>query len=315
MKNGLKNERGITLMALVITVIVLLILASIGIYNGLGTVRSSKYMAFKTELELLQSSVNEIYSENQDKLDSYGVDMTTDQKEIFNIVEVSNILNSLGSDVETLKSGFKYFSKDYLVSDLGIEGITSDYYINLSKRLIIVTEPFEYEGITYYMLEQMEDGVYNVTYNRDIGDVEFTVTSTVNEDNTANINITDIHTSNDQYINKWQIRYRKQGVSIWNTTEEFVGNILNHCFKAVLPYIREGREVHGLSSDLLYIEDSAGVSFPGIFPGICRVICGNCSRMTLSRQDISCLSVTAGNQFHSYGPVCPVRLLRRSRSL
>ena len=35
MKNGLKNERGITLMALVITVIVLLILASIGIYNGL----------------------------------------------------------------------------------------------------------------------------------------------------------------------------------------------------------------------------------------------------------------------------------------
>ncbi len=224
MKNGLKNERGITLMALVITVIVLLILASIGIYNGLGTVRSSKYMAFKTELELLQSSVNEIYSENQDKLDSYGVDMTTDQKEIFNIVEVSNILNSLGSDVETLKSGFKYFSKDYLVSDLGIEGITSDYYINLSKRLIIVTEPFEYEGITYYMLEQMEDGVYNVTYNRDIGDVEFTVTSTVNEDNTANINITDIHTSNDQYINKWQIRYRKQGVSIWNTTEEFVGN-------------------------------------------------------------------------------------------
>ena len=56
-------------MALVITVIVLLILASIGIYNGLGTIRSSKYMAFKTELELLQSSVNKIYSENPDNLD------------------------------------------------------------------------------------------------------------------------------------------------------------------------------------------------------------------------------------------------------
>ena len=224
MKNVLKNERGITLMALVITVIVLLILASIGIYNGLGTIRSSKYMAFKTELELLQSSVNKIYSENPDNLESYGVDMTSEQKEIFNVTEVSNILNSLSSDIESIKSGFKYFSKDYIVSDLGIQGITNDYYINLSKRLIIVVEPFEYEGTTYYMLEQMEDGIYNVAYNRDIGDVMFTVTSTVHEDNTVDINITDIHTSNDQYINKWQIRYRKQGTDIWNTTEEFIGN-------------------------------------------------------------------------------------------
>ena len=224
MKNVLKNERGITLMALVITVIVLLILASIGIYDGLGTIRSSKYMAFKTELELLQSSVNKIYSENPDNLESYGVDMTSEQKEIFNVTEVSNILNSLSSDIESIKSGFKYFSKDYIVSDLGIQGITNDYYINLSKRLIIAVDPFEYEGTTYYMIEQMDDGIYNVAYNREVGDVIFTATSTIHDENTIDINISDIHTVNDQYINKWQIRYRIKGTETWNTTEEFTGN-------------------------------------------------------------------------------------------
>lgn len=224
MKDVLKNERGITLMALIITVIVLLILASIGIYNGIGTIRSSKYMAFKTELELLQSSVNKIYTENKDDLENYGVDMTSEQKEIFNVTEVSNVLNSLSSDIESIKSGFKYFSKDYIVSDLGIQEITSDYYINLSKRLIISVEPFEYEGISYYMIEQMDNGIYNVAYKREMGDIIFTATSTIYNENTLNINITDIHTVNDQYINKWQIRYRIKGTESWNITEEFTGN-------------------------------------------------------------------------------------------
>lgn len=41
--------------------------------------------------------------------------------------------------------------------------------------------------------------------------------------------------------------------------------VMNHRFKAVLPYIREGREGHGLSSDPLYIADIAEVSIPGFF--------------------------------------------------
>ena len=60
------NENGITLTSLVITTIVLLILASIGIVSGTQNIRSSKYTAFKTELELIQTKVNEV-GEKYDK--------------------------------------------------------------------------------------------------------------------------------------------------------------------------------------------------------------------------------------------------------
>ena len=54
------KENVITLVALVITVIVLLILSSIATYSGLNVVRSSKFAIFTTEMKIMQTKVNEI---------------------------------------------------------------------------------------------------------------------------------------------------------------------------------------------------------------------------------------------------------------
>ena len=51
----MKNNKGITLISLIITIIVLIILATTAIYSGVSTINASKLTAFETELRIMQS--------------------------------------------------------------------------------------------------------------------------------------------------------------------------------------------------------------------------------------------------------------------
>ena len=220
-KEKIVNNNGITLLALVITIIILLILASITVYSGMGTVRFSKYTSFKTEMKLLQAKVDEFYSLKKEEFDSNGIEMTQEQREIFNVSEVSNILLSKQKDLETLEKDFKYYSKDVL-NNLGIEGITGNYFININERIIISSEPFTYDGVNYYMLEQIDDGGYNVSYSKNLGKVTFDASSSIVDGEKGIIKLSNIKSEN--YVEKWQIRYREKGQQNWIVTNEFFGN-------------------------------------------------------------------------------------------
>ena len=247
----MKNEKGITLIALVITIIILLILASIAVYSGLDSIRSSKYMAFKTEMQLLQSSIDEIYSADKDNLSTYGTDMTSTQKDIFTVTEVNNILSQKSTSLGELQNGFKYFSSDYIVNNLNIEGITRDYYINMNKRIIIATEPLEYEGVNYYMLEQMSDTIYNVDYDNTFSGVTFSYSTSLVNGKTGTIKIYNIKT--DSYVEKWQVRYREKGKETWNITNEFLGDDCEINVDKICDY--EVQVFHGgdLESDIVVV--------------------------------------------------------------
>ena len=54
MKRKTNNQKGVTLISLVITIIVLLILAGIGITSGVQTIKSSKQTKFTTEMKIMQ---------------------------------------------------------------------------------------------------------------------------------------------------------------------------------------------------------------------------------------------------------------------
>ena len=56
-----KANKGVTLISLVITIIVLLILAGIGITSGVQTIKSSKQTKFTTEMKIMQVEANELY--------------------------------------------------------------------------------------------------------------------------------------------------------------------------------------------------------------------------------------------------------------
>ena len=60
-----KSNKGITLIALVITIVILIILASIGTYSGIQVVKSAQFTAFSTELKIMQTQVNKLYEKNK----------------------------------------------------------------------------------------------------------------------------------------------------------------------------------------------------------------------------------------------------------
>ena len=58
----MKNNKGITLIALAIMIIVIIIIASVTVYSGISAVKDSKEKKLQTELETVQHAVLENYS-------------------------------------------------------------------------------------------------------------------------------------------------------------------------------------------------------------------------------------------------------------
>ena len=63
----LKNNSGITLTTLVITIIVLLILATVAVYSGVNVIENTSYTKFVAELKVMHSYVNKWYEEGLEK--------------------------------------------------------------------------------------------------------------------------------------------------------------------------------------------------------------------------------------------------------
>ena len=125
------NENGITLTSLVITTIVLLILASIGIVSGTQNIRSSKYTAFKTELELIQTKVNEVGEKYDKENTEIGESLGVQEKAILEKKEVEEQLKIKAQNndqkLEQIKNGFRLFSPEKLKEIFGIELIFYDF--------------------------------------------------------------------------------------------------------------------------------------------------------------------------------------------
>lgn len=188
-----RDNSGITLISLVITIIILFILSSIAIYSGVGTIRSARLTKFTVELKMMQQKVNELYDSytNNKSVIVNGIDyrgkgeyttQTTNDgqtqmiktkqgiqdigknpEENFSTSELETIFSIEESGV-TDREGYKYYDTETLQA-LGLENMEYTFFVNVEKRSIISTVGLEYDGKIYYMLDQVPDGVYNVEYN------------------------------------------------------------------------------------------------------------------------------------------------------
>ena len=229
------NNKGITLVALVITIIVLLILSSIATYSGLNVVKSSKLTVFTTEMKIMQTKVNEIYQKYKDG-NSIEIDGTTyygENKKSENsnstILDIGQALDSVSTQANkvftesasgiTNKDGYKYWNNE-LVKKLGIEGVDGDFFVNVEKRSIVSYDGFTYEGKDYYTLNQLPSNLYNVDYeNKNDGKPTFDITSEKVSANKWKITISNIQYTGG-YIDKWYVKYKKQEQESWQTSED-----------------------------------------------------------------------------------------------
>lgn len=193
-----KNNSGITLVSLVITIIVLLILASITVYSGISTVRSARLTKFTTELKMMQQKVNELYDyytnnksitvnnvvytggkeqadaeQGQEETEVTPPETTDENKgiqeigkdpaEFFNPNRLEEIFSAEGSGI-TSSSGYKYYDTETL-QGLELENMEYEFFVNVATRSVVSIEGFNDYGNIYYTLDQVPDGIYNVEYN------------------------------------------------------------------------------------------------------------------------------------------------------
>lgn len=207
------NEKGITLVTLVITIIVLSILASIGITSGNQTIDMAKYNQFKSELTTLQTKINEYNPK-----DNIGQKLSSSQEAILNTKEVSDIIYNGKTEEEKakIKNGFTFASSYTIQKQLGLE-VSKDYLINIEYRYVVACKGVEYDGTTYYMINQMGSGLYNVNYsnkNRETGSFELESQKVGNQ-----WKITVSNIQHEGYVSNWQVKYKLSGDEYWKSTE------------------------------------------------------------------------------------------------
>lgn len=200
----MKKSNGVTLISLVITIIVLIILASISVYSGKNTIKSSKFTKFKTELEIMQSQVNMLNEKYKKKIEELpeGAHFNEIGEEISLVSNVDEIFTEVG---ENDKSGYRYYDKITL-KDLGIDGLENEFLVNVATRKVISTEGFEYEGTVYYTLEQITQSptVGGLLRNENV-----TVEDITYEKTSSGYKITLQNIDCSKYVGEYQVKYKK----------------------------------------------------------------------------------------------------------
>ena len=209
----MRNEKGITMITLVITIMVLAVLASVATYSGITVIQTSKLTAFTTELKIMQTEVNAIYeNESEENYNSYGKEI------VGSIQNQADKVFQKGESGITNYEGYKYWDSN-TIKEKGIEGLEHTFFVNIEKRSVVSYEGLEYDGKTYYTLEQLPDGLYNVEYNKsNINEPKITIDYEYLGVNKSKITVSVI--KYEGYIDRWQVKYKLKEEKEWNTSED-----------------------------------------------------------------------------------------------
>ncbi|MGN1301903.1 MAG: hypothetical protein ACI4U9_05225 [Clostridia bacterium] len=142
---SVRPDKGITLIALIITIIVMLILASVTISIGTGNIENSKMISFVSYMQTIQKKVD-IIVENEN-YSSYGEELTSANKSI-----LQNILNSENESFLTTQNStyLRYFDSNHIATDLEVENVNDEIVVDFNTREVISLNGIKYEGKRYY---------------------------------------------------------------------------------------------------------------------------------------------------------------------
>lgn len=130
-----KNNKGITLTALIITVIVLTIIAGTAVYTGTDVLEDAKEEAFIQELQMIQNAVNNEVSKIEAGQKSYA----------------DYIINPDKIDEEA----FIEYTANELQTKFGITGIKQNVKINLITKEVKSVDGINIDGETKYSLNEL----------------------------------------------------------------------------------------------------------------------------------------------------------------
>ena len=232
----MKNNKGITLMVLVLTLVVLLILISIISHTSYTVLDNAKFEVFTTELKIMQQEVNMLYQKTQtgdgtiqigndtyniiqDEKNNDSVNKTVG-KEINSDSIFENAFIGAGGISEEDKSQYRYYDKE-TINLLDLEDINQEFLVNVQTKTVISLNGFEHNSKKYYTLKQLSE-TYNVEYEdpHKEGDIDFDVSVEHLENNSWEIKITNIKVSKYVSEDEYTIEYQLEGTDYWTKSEK-----------------------------------------------------------------------------------------------
>ncbi len=150
------NQKGITIVSLVITIIILLIIGGATVYIGTSVIKQATLQTVNTNMMLIQAKTKTIaeqakFNNNQDNYKGTVLSEVSGNKKIDEMINVGIIDDT---------SKFYLLSKDDLIS-MGLEKIDIEdgYIVNYETEEVIYVKGYENDGITYHKLTDMKNVV------------------------------------------------------------------------------------------------------------------------------------------------------------
>lgn len=148
----MKNDRGITLTIVIMTVIMLIIIAGLAITNGINTYQDTEIIKFQTYMKAIQKKVDLIIEERVYDDSTYytkiGKSLTDEQKnKLQTIIDSNSKIETRDVDEEKLR----YFSSADIEKIFELEGIEDEIIVNFAKREIISLNGVEKDGVMHYV--------------------------------------------------------------------------------------------------------------------------------------------------------------------
>lgn len=161
----MKNEKGVTLVALVTTIVLIIILASITTYTGIESYQSMRTQAFVSKMIALQEKVD-VFCDKYTVTEINGLGVTydtlsdTDAKTVLETVISDGSANKLNSwfDVDNSTGNYRYFSIADIESKIGLANFDVAIWLNPLTRNVIAVEGIKVDGVTYYRQYDLTGG-------------------------------------------------------------------------------------------------------------------------------------------------------------
>lgn len=162
----MRNEKGITMVILIITVVLMAILAAVAIKTGGNSLDTVKLQNFNYEMQQIQGKVDAIYEKIKLGNEDYIIlgNQITDSEEAMNTlknvkgINYSGLLDSQREEYyyQDNFTYYRYLTQNDLENLFDITSEPGDMIINFTTREVISVKGFVYQGRTYHTLSDMK---------------------------------------------------------------------------------------------------------------------------------------------------------------
>ena len=146
----MKNNKGITLIIVIMTVILLTILMGLIITSSIDTYYRSKFVNFETNIKLIQKKVDMALEERID-YETLGQALNDEQKAKLAEI-IANDNNNMISTEDPLAETLRYFSSNDIKEDFELSDIRGEFVINFANREVISLDGAEKNDVMYYTI-------------------------------------------------------------------------------------------------------------------------------------------------------------------